>query len=193
MNQELWFPQPIWFEDHDVDFTDAVAFCKKMQSKSDGRVISNRNGWQSGYIDVFEHEELKSVADIILAKVTFLVSQFDSSKYKGARIDGSWININGKNSYNVRHSHARTTFAGCIYLTVPEGSGDIVFYRPDPSNYFPVPEDIYNTVLHRTITYKPRDGLVLIFPAWMEHEVGISNVEEDRISIAFNIMCEEVA
>lgn len=193
MNQELWFPQPIWFEDHDVDFTEDIAFCKKLQSESDGRVISNRNGWQSNELDVFAHKELRNVASIIDSKMAFLAAQLDKTKFKHINVNGSWININNKNSYNVRHCHPRAAFAGCIYLQVPKNSGDITFYRPDTQHLFPIPADVYNPVLYGTTVYTPRAGLILIFPAWLEHAVSMSNADEDRISIAFNIMCEEVA
>ena len=191
MNQELWFPQPIWFEDVATDFAEAISFCKKLQSESDGRLLSNRNGWQSNQLDLFAHKELKNVTDIISNKIAFLVSQFDSTKFKNANINGSWVNINNKNSYNLKHLHPQTTFSGCIYLQAPEDSGNITFYRPDLIEMFPVPEGMYNPTLYATTTYKPRNGLILVFPAWLEHDVGISNSDEDRISIAFNILFKE--
>lgn len=190
MNQELWFPQPIWYEDNDVDFTEAIEFCKKLQEESKGRIVSNRNGWQSDDINLDKHKELINVTSIVKDKLCFVASQLNQAAFKSAYIDNAWVNINSKNSYNLQHNHPRSFLSGCIYLQVPENSGDIIFHRPDYLRMFPVPDDIYNCTLYTKTVYKPRKGLILIFPAWLEHEVEMSNAEDDRISIAFNFCLE---
>ena len=37
------------------------------------------------------------------------------------------------------------------------------------------------------ITYKAREGTMLIFPSWLLHGVEMNMSEEDRVSISFNI------
>lgn len=188
MNLELWFPQPIWFQDHEADFGEAIVFCKKLQAESKGREISNRGGWQSNDIDVFKHKELSVVAEILKEKIAFLTSQLNRSVFNSLDFDNAWVNINKKHDYNVKHSHPGVAFSGCIYLKAPEDSGSIVFDRPDTKLLFPIPKDVYNPVLFNNTSYKPRAGLVVIFPSWIEHEVTMSNSDEDRISIAFNMV-----
>lgn len=187
MNQELWFPQPIWYADNEVDFTEAIAFCKKLQANTPGKVISNRGGWHSETIDIFAHEELSAVAKIVADKTAFLASQLNKDIFDHLECTSSWININKKYSYNVRHAHPGAAFSGCIYLQVPENSGNLVFYRPDAMRYAPIPQNLYNPIFFNNTVFTPRDGFIVLFPAWLEHEVNMSEADNDRISIAFNL------
>jgi len=190
MNLELWFPQPIWYADNNADFSEAIYFCKEMQNSNNGVIKSNHGGWQSNPLNLLAYEQLKSVTDIIKSKLQFIESQLDKTKFKSIELLDAWININNKHSYNVKHSHPGATFSGCIYLQVPKDSGKIIFFRPDHKELFPVPSDIYNPILFNDTTYAAIAGRILIFPAWLEHEVGMSYADEDRISIAFNILCK---
>lgn len=192
MNLELWFPQPIWFQDHEANFEEAIAFCKKLQSESKGREVSNRGGWQSNDIDIFAHKEFSAVAEILQEKINFLATQLNKEAFSRLTYDNFWVNINKKHDYNAKHFHADCAFSGCIYLKVPENSGNLTFHRPDLQIVFPVPKGLYDPVLFTATSYSPRAGLVVMFPAWLEHEVTMSHADEDRISIAFNIKCERI-
>jgi uncharacterized protein (TIGR02466 family) len=44
----------------------------------------------------------------------------------------------------------------------------------------------YNTFSSATYTINPVEGKLIIFPAWLEHEVLPTNTDEERISISFN-------
>jgi hypothetical protein len=38
------------------------------------------------------------------------------------------------------------------------------------------------------VTLEVRDGLMLMFPSWLEHSVGFNTSDVKRISVSFNIM-----
>jgi uncharacterized protein (TIGR02466 family) len=44
-----------------------------------------------------------------------------------------------------------------------------------------LPEKFYEP-----LTIRPTQDLMLIFPSWLKHEVGINESNEDRICISFN-------
>lgn len=79
-----------------------------------------------------------------------------------------WFNINGPGHYNEWHDHARGTageWCACLYIHTPEGSGNIQF---------------------KTEEYKPRPGLLVVFPDTAQHQVLPNTSDQERISLAFN-------
>jgi hypothetical protein len=78
-----------------------------------------------------------------------------------------WFNVNGKDAYHNWHSHGGTSVVGVYYIQVPKDSGNIEFR--DGTSIEPYP------------------GLLLIFPAGVEHQVTPNKTNNLRISMAFNI------
>lgn len=78
-----------------------------------------------------------------------------------------WFNVNGLGAHHNWHSHGGASVVGVFYVQVPEESGDIEF-KDAPS-----------------IT--PYPGLLLIFPAGLEHRVLPNKTNNPRVSMAFNI------
>ena len=36
------------------------------------------------------------------------------------------------------------------------------------------------------IYYPPHEGMIILFPGWLDHRVGVNTTDDDRITIAFN-------
>jgi hypothetical protein len=70
-----------------------------------------------------------------------------------------------------------------VYYLQATGTGDIVFYNPnnitDSCNLF--------APFTSTIAISPQDGDLLVFPAWLPHEVETNTSDRDRINISMNI------
>ena len=106
----------------------------------------------------------------------------------------TWANINRKGNYNKRHVHMDPGIflCGVYYVKAPENSGNIRFFDPrgplmgsmQDHNYF------FGGHAHQFIT--PKEGLLLFFPSWLEHDVEPNNSDEDRISIAFNVVVDKI-
>ena len=102
---------------------------------------------------------------------------------------GAWINVNGPGSYNERHSHdphSGTFLSGVFYVKCPEGSGNIRFYDPRPHIQSSLDMKYYanGDTYH---WFPPIPNTLIMFPAWLEHEVESNKSHEERISISFNI------
>ena len=80
-----------------------------------------------------------------------------------------WFNINPKHAHHRWHKHGAASTIGIFYIQTPSNSGNIEFKHD-------------NTI--KSIT--PYEGLLLIAPADIEHQVLANNSNEDRISMAFN-------
>ncbi len=97
----------------------------------------------------------------------------------------------GKNSTHVLHSHPGSIISGCFYLQTYPDSPPIVF--KDPRDYYKY--IYYNPIFGRNTPYSllPEhsmnvvDGLLMMWPSWLEHEVPLSKSDGDRITIAFNL------
>lgn len=189
LEKTIWFSSCIW----ETSLPTAnnlllIQFIKKLKETHDGH---QKNLYQGGW-QCFDFKQDKSYTDLINLINLELQKVHESMGFKTnfvTSIQSSWINVNDKYSYNLKHTHPRSLFSGVYYVQVPEGiSGDIIFYRENYMlNYIPpyVVED-WNTVNSATISYKSKAGMLLIFPSWLEHSVTTNLTDEDRISISFN-------
>lgn len=104
---------------------------------------------------------------------------------KVAFYGGCWANVLGDGGYNKIHNHPGAVWSGCYYVSVgepepqPETNGWIEFQDPRPGNLHGANERV-----------KPEEGLMLLFPGWLNHFVNPFRGRGERISIAFNLQAE---
>jgi hypothetical protein len=85
-----------------------------------------------------------------------------------------------------------TLFSGCYYPKVPSGSGNLVFSRQRT-------QTMADGILLRDadffadIEIPPAEGLLILFPSWLEHLVRPNQTDESRISLAFNLRAADGA
>ena len=94
----------------------------------------------------------------------------------------SWTNVNNPGSSNRLHSHKAFDFVALYYIQ-GEGTGGLTFHNP--ANYL-VDCSLNSPFVSRNV-YEPKDGDLLIWPAWIPHEVEVNQSDKQRINIAFNI------
>lgn len=139
-----------------------------------------------GNVKINQSEETKFISEFILNKtfeylkycgfknVDLNVSLFFSEMYKG--------------DTHIKHVHPHCIFSGVFYLKVPEGSSQIVFYDPAPQKeYGNPPIDILTDVNSPTIEISPKEGMLLLFPSWIQHEVKPNCSIEPRTTVVFNL------
>ena len=189
IKQEMLWPTPYWYthiwefmrSETRVTFNeDMIGSINGMIEKDEGVRKSNRGGWQSKLLPPTGE----------LEPLSFEISEFCKSINLGINeivIPQMWINVNKKNDWNVIHSHGQYTLSGTYYVKVPKDSGQIVFRDPRPAamtNNFMV--NRFDKGEFRKI--KPIEGLLILFPSYLEHFVEPSNADEDRISISFDVI-----
>ena len=152
-----------------------------------GRKISNRGGWQSDQIEIQQckSETLKKI-------ITDSLSNFEPMSEKVSMFVEGWKNINEPGNFNVRHNHPRSDLSGVLWIKTPKNSGNIVFTSPHFFNRYQeidsyTDEFKYNSNSYISYYFIPKEGHILIFPSFLEHEVEINKSDEDRISYSFNI------
>ena len=171
-----------------INEKDAIDFCyeqKKLDPK--GKDISNRGGWHSDFFNINDDNIISRILTEGLSESIFTAlnpSLELSITY--------WIMINCPNSYNTSHTHPDAHFSGVLWLKVPENSGKIKFDNPfNHSGYTEIlsylPELKDQTAFYNGMSYDPKVGRMISFPASLRHEVGINESNEDRIAISYNI------
>ena len=71
-------------------------------------------------------------------------------------------------------------------MKVPKDSGRIRFYDPRGELIHKALDwRYYNGYEYHYI--EPREGQIIFFPCWLEHDVESSKTDDERISIAFNV------
>ena len=102
-----------------------------------------------------------------------------------------WSIINKKGSFNIQHNHPNAYLSAAYYVKVPKNSGNIKFFDPREQKNTRYPKIKNYTDTSAVITeITPKEGDLLIFPAYLYHSVGENLSEHDRIIVSFNVDIE---
>jgi uncharacterized protein (TIGR02466 family) len=93
-------------------------------------------------------------------------------------IKQSWALLCRKNTYGDLHNHPNVVISGVYYHKVDQFSNKIRFHSPLQFN------KAYNT---NFLDIQPKNGMILLFPGWMGHEILPSINDTVRISISFGL------
>ncbi len=197
-NMSVLFGTPLWtFEMPDyVSTNEKLVAAVMAEMKSDPGVhYSNRGGWQS-HGKLHLKAEFRQLAGFITGKLGQIGKDYGFGQASsGLRVTSMWANVNVFGNSNTVHSHQSPAgmpnplvLSGCYYVRIPNDSG--VFVLEDfgrPMRYLLLPFQEPNLVNSFTVKIPPREGNLLLFPAWLEHHVEENRSSEQRISIAFNV------
>jgi len=181
------FPTRIWqahldaFDPFLERWVKDVLAMRAASPKPAGRTV--RQGWNSEDMRVLEQPGFAPLRDAIRTACATALGEMGQGQR--AFYLQSWINLHDRGGFNFSHMHEGSLLSGSFYLHVPPGSGDFVFRDPRPgvihhSVKGPVPNG------HADIRLTPSDGLLVLFPCWMEHYVELHDSDEPRITVAFN-------
>ena len=87
------------------------------------------------------------------------------------RASDCWGVLYNKNDFAVAHAHWPNIWSWGYYVKVPQGSSPLVFPEGKEGNYYVFPQV----------------GDLVIFPAWIKHEVPPSTIDEDRMLVGGNL------
>ena len=102
-----------------------------------------------------------------------------------------WANINYPGCFNRPHLHPNSLFSGVYWVKTPVKSGNLMLYDPRAGTQMTMPNRKENKLppeLWREVHYEPVAGRIIMFPAWMWHEVKPNESNDTRISISFNFL-----
>ena len=173
------FPTELIVKKCDLDLKDLEKVCLEHFQKEKSEHRSNAGGYQGHN---FNYQPLNDV-------LTGVMKNLENPERPFTRMCiGSWVNINPKGSFNVLHDHSAPDgfLSGVFYVRVPENSGNIYFR--DPRTFVRCfPDQWYSSKGADETSIVPKENMLVVFPTWLSHRVGVNMSEEDRISISFNI------
>ncbi|MBT5049013.1 MAG: hypothetical protein HOK30_20200 [Rhodospirillaceae bacterium] len=205
LNREMYFPTLVYSLDI-PDKAQAAALNDSVKSHIYGWRDSDRDGIQRSNAnvagawhsppDMARRPEYADLVDLVLhcSQAVFQDLGYDPAYQPG--IDNMWANVNPRHGYNRSHFHPNVLWSGCYYVQVPSDAGRITFYDPRTEAQMLQPKFAPNVErrrqLQEEISYDPVEGRVLLFPAWLAHDVepnmcALEGPAADRISVAFNI------
>ena len=163
-----------------------------------GITLSNRGGWQSrDDLLAWSGESGGALAQWAQACVLHILNTYQPERLQAflnhldtqlqTRIV-AWANINGKGDWNSTHNHPNCHWSGVHYVQVPQNSGQIAFFDPRPGiNMLDTSNEFLDLFRQIPRTVEPKEGMTVIFPSWLQHQVTTHEADEERISIAFNL------
>jgi uncharacterized protein (TIGR02466 family) len=162
-----------------------------------GAVISNLGGWQSPPT-LFQRPEpevqqIRAHVDDAVRALMAMPAMVDRQKPSAAAPSykaTAWANVNGEGDYNQLHVHPRNHWAAVYYVAVgarsngPRLDGRLELRDPRPAA---IHGPVKGFTFGQPLAIEPRPGLMVAFPAWLEHWVHPFQGAGERISIAANI------
>lgn len=202
IRRELYFPTAIYF----LNLDDAAELNAELAAHilawraeiPKGIVRSNveRVGAWHSPVDMHRRPEYHRLAVQILDSMAVVFNdQGYDPEYEPA-LSLMWANISPRYGFNRHHTHPGVLWSGVYYVRAPENSGRILFTDPRAQAhviepYFPSQGE-RKPEIWSEVYYDPIEGRMLLFPAWLSHEVepNLAAGEGEaceRISISFNV------
>ena len=149
-------------------------------------LLDDINEWEksdnkSGYYDPLT-ELIEGDCDDTYAPKSIIIDELireikqEFSSATGIEIEHveHWVHVHHENMSTDTHNHFPYDVSAVYYVSVPEGSGPIVFL-PSCNKYHP-----------QRVPFTPKEGTFLMFPGILDHRVNRHQSKEPRISISFN-------
>lgn len=161
----------------------AVVQCTRAQSP--GVVRSNiGSAWHSDGELVYNEAFVPTVALITkLANAAAHALGFDAELVS----TNAWVVVAPKGSGNSKHNHPGALLSAAYYIKAPPGSSPLVFHDPRATRVFSEPVGKQATPHNSNESrFEVLDGVLFLFPAWLEHSVPLNNTDEERVVLSIN-------
>jgi uncharacterized protein (TIGR02466 family) len=201
--REIYFPTVIYF----LDVPDAASLNDAMKAHiyawraqdGEGIVRSNvrRTGAWHSRLDMHQRVEYQGLVDQVLAAARPIYEEMGYDAAYEPAIDNMWANVNPRHAFNRSHIHPNVLWSGVYYVQAPPGAGRIYFTDPRAQAQAITarfaPDTPRNPLAWSEVYFEPVEGRILLFPAWLMHEVepNLTELEgpaADRISVSFNLI-----
>ena len=99
-----------------------------------------------------------------------------------------WVNVMGRGAVHGLHLHPHSTISGTYYVQAPRGSAGLKLEDPRLDRYMAAPprRAAAPAALRPWVTLAAQAGKLVLFESWLRHEVAVSTIAGQRVSISFN-------
>jgi uncharacterized protein (TIGR02466 family) len=154
-----------------------------------GVKVSNTGGWQS-QPDLFDwpESEVRSLAAELDRAIQQYVSFGQAAAVRLKIRRAGWANVNRAGDYNNLHNHPQQHLAAVYYVKAPPPGdapdGVLELRDPRPAAGFNGYATLFSAYPMR---FAPEPGMLVMFPAFIDHLVHPHRGPDERISLAINI------
>jgi len=166
-----------------------AGYCKDKIYSSKKYIENNQTQSDDFDLDYDKLKPIHPLLDIIQERVNYLHKELGFSEHYEHKLCRMWANHNNSSATKQPHPHTDCTITGIYYVKGEEDTGDTVFMNPIAAlSYVMKREAIkdYTDFTSGEINIHPKEGLLVLFPAWLMHYVMDNKTDKDRITIAFN-------
>ncbi len=180
----LLFPYPLMICGQKYEFADA-----ERKYISELEMIDNAGNEMSRNDRILESEELSDLKkfideQIFVFKKNFLQMKDNNEIY----ITQSWANKASTNEFHPKHKHPNSVISGVMYLddNTDQSLPPIRFHRT--LEMFPIELDFENLNESNASarSFDVEQGMLMLFPSLLEHDVDRNESDKVRTSISFN-------
>ncbi len=169
-----------------VDNEKIERYCYQRKDSEPSAGMTNYKGWHSEHFDPWI-PELNDLTTIVQQKLDEVCEHIDFGTR--ASVNNCFININGQGAYHAIHDHPGSFLSAVYYVNANKFRGDLILHNSDRmlswhQNSSKITK--YNALNSSTWAVPGDTGKLLIFPAWLKHEVRPNLTVDDRISIVYN-------
>jgi uncharacterized protein (TIGR02466 family) len=174
------------------DSIEAAALPALAAMKRDPAKLEPGHGWQSEQT-LHQRAEFAQLVTCIQA-ATRSILRFLRVGPEAFEITGCWATVLGGGAAHKLHSHPNNYLSGVYYLRTHPGADTINFHDPRHQAGVIRPPVVELTGENTDqVVVRVTNGMMLLFPSYLEHSVDASGGDEERISISFNIMFSSFA
>ena len=196
MSYTYIFPTCV-FNDSKLDLAESLLPVAEEYISVHGKQFLGYTGHVSTYNNFDADPELQNDVRFDEFKKYIIHQGTEFLKYQGVESTRKlvpFLNINkmSGSSAHPSHTHPNSVLSGILYLNTNDTCAPIIFKDPRPYSkvidYKQIPQ--YNNIpcLNPSFTIKPKTGMVLMWPAWLEHEVPLApDANDNRITLVFNL------
>ncbi len=169
-----------------------LTLVKRLQAEDpEGVRRSNAGGWHSSdRLDLIESPDLNALLTLIVDTATVVTGGMG---FEGQQIalSAAWFVVSPAGASNLRHCHPRSFLSGAYYVKAPPGASPLCFHDPRPAKLHATPSSTnfpatpYTT---EAVNCQVREGLLVIFPGWLDHSVPAHRAEGERVVLSFNFV-----
>ena len=195
------FPTPVWQVDFEgVGDLNRVLEREILAMEGDARRSSENysENYPRGYTTYFDRPTLfaeppfDQLAELIFRAATeFAIERgYDMAKRRLA-MTAMWGNVQFENGIHALHHHPNSNMSGVYYVSTPDNSGKLRLRDPNIlARMAEPPCDRHTMTSANSMELSPKEGRLIIFPSYLEHEVMPHGSVTPRVSVSYNIKIE---
>lgn len=184
------FPTLVWkmtLEARLRESIEAKVLASLARMRRDLPPLAPGQGWQSVQT-LHTLEEFRDLVSCVTRAVPGVL-RFLNIGYDRFEITACWASVLARGAEHRMHQHPNNFLSGVYYVRTNPGADTINFHDPRNQTAIIRPPVVALTAENADqVVVSVKNGMLLLFPAYLPHSVAANASPEERISISFNIM-----